>query len=337
MIEARFYSQTAEKSVRCFLCNHHCTIKEGKRGLCYVRENHDGKLYSLVYGKLIAKHVDPIEKKPLFHLLPGTLSYSIATVGCNFRCLHCQNSEISQYPVLHTGAIPGTSRTPAEVTEYAVASGCRSISYTYVEPTIFLEFALDTAALSRKAGIKNIFVSNGYTSREATAEIAPLLDANNIDLKSFSDKFYREVCGAKLQPVLDTIVLMKKLGVWVEVTTLLIPGKNDSPEELREIASFMTGVDPNMPWHVTAFHPSYKMTDVPPTPVSTLIKAREIGQAAGIRFVYTGNIPGIAGENTYCPKCNKVLIERRGFQSEVKHLDNGTCSSCKTEIPGRWS
>lgn len=337
MFEARFYEQKPNQTVQCHLCSHRCTIKEGGRGICHVRENRAGHLYSLVYGRLIAEHVDPIEKKPIFHLLPGSLSYSIATVGCNFRCLHCQNSEISQYPRLHPGAIPGRHRAPEEVRQLALDSGCGSVSYTYVEPTIFLEFAMDTARLCRASGMKNIFVSNGYTSREATEEMAPLLDANNIDLKSFSDDFYRRVCGARLQPVLDTIVLMKKLDVWVEVTTLIIPGKNDSTAELGEIAAFIAGIDPHMPWHVTAFHPSYKMTDTPPTPVATLIKAREIGLAAGLRFVYTGNIPGVAGESTYCPNCSEILIERRGFRTKRKHLVNGLCSSCGQAVPGVWT
>jgi len=323
-----------KKTVECFLCNHRCHIKEGRRGICQVRENRDGTLYSLVYGKLISQNVDPIEKKPLFHFLPGTLSYSIATVGCNFRCAHCQNYDISQYPRLHNGAIAGSNATPAQVVESAVEYGCRSISYTYIEPTIFFEFAYDCAQLAHDRGVKNVFVSNGYTSPEATKKIAPLLDANNIDLKAFTDKFYREVCGAKLAPVLDTIQLMKGLGVWVEVTTLVIPGWNDSDSELKEIARFIKGVDPEMPWHVTRFHPTFKMTDRNATPVSTLMRARQIGMAEGLKYVFVGNIPGEGGENTICPRCGEKVVERFGFSISSHNLAGDKCGSCNQPIAG---
>ena len=287
-----------KKKVECYLCAHNCRIKDGKRGICQVRENRDGVLYSLVYGKLISRNIDPIEKKPLFHLLPGSLSYSIATVGCNFRCSHCQNYDISQYPRLHSGTIVGNDATPEEIVLSAREHGCRSISYTYIEPTIFFEFAYDCAQLAHESGIKNVFVSNGYTSPEATRKIAPFLDGNNIDLKAFTDKFYREVCGAKLGPVLDTINLMKELGVWVEITTLVIPGWNDSDSELQEIARFIKSVDPEMPWHVTRFHPTFKMTDRGATPVSSLQRARQIGMAEGLKYVFVGNIPGEDGRCT---------------------------------------
>ena len=336
MKEAAFYETLDPESglVRCNLCNHRCRIKKGGCGICRVRENHDGKLVSLVYGHLISENVDPIEKKPIFHLLPGSLSMSIATVGCNFRCLHCQNYDISQYPRLNGEVPPGRSRTPHEVVDAALRYGCKSISYTYVEPTIFYEFAYDTALLAREAGLKNIFVSNGYTSPEATRQIAPVLDANNIDLKAFSDKFYRDVCGAKLAPVLDTIRLMKELGVWVEVTTLIIPGWNDSNRELSEIAQFIKSVDADMPWHVTRFHPTFKMTDRPATPVETLRRARNIGLEAGLTYVYEGNVPGEGGENTYCPNCGGLVIQRFGFQCDQKNLAHGTCRSCGTKLAG---
>jgi len=339
MHEALHYrkSREEESTVRCLLCAHHCRIKEGRRGLCQVRENRDGILYSLVYGRLVSENVDPIEKKPLFHVLPSSLSYSISTVGCNFRCRHCQNYGISQYPGQHGGEIPGQERSPADVVKEAQAAQCASISYTYVEPTIFYEFALDTARLAREQGIKNVFVSNGYTGTEATREIAPLLTANNIDLKAFTDRFYQEVCGARLRPVLETIRLMKELGVWVEVTTLVIPGWNDSDEELTEIANFIRSIDPGMPWHVSRFHPTYKMTDRPVTPASTLKKAREIGLAAGLKFVYTGNLPGDDGENTFCPACGETLIARTGFWTRSAGLSGNTCTSCGTVIPGIFS
>ena len=322
------------KTVECFLCRHRCHIKEARRGICQVRENREGVLYSLVYGKLISQNIDPIEKKPLFHFLPGSLSYSIATVGCNFRCSHCQNYEISQYPRLHSGAITGRSATPAQVVDSAVKFGCGSISYTYIEPTVFFEFAHECAQLAHERGIKNVFVSNGYTSSEATRKIAPYLDGNNIDLKAFTDKFYREVCGARLAPVLETIQLMKELGVWVEVTTLVIPGWNDSDGELRQIAQYIKGVDPEIPWHVTRFHPTFKMTDRGATPSSTLQRAREIGIAEGLKYVFVGNIPGEGGENTICPNCNETIVERMGFSILSNNLVSGKCSSCNHPIAG---
>jgi pyruvate formate lyase activating enzyme len=323
-----------KKTLECYLCAHNCHIKDGKRGICQVRENREGVLFSLNYGKLVSQNVDPIEKKPLFHFLPGTYSYSIATVGCNFRCSHCQNYDISQYPRLHEGSIIGNSATPEEVVAAARNYGCSSISYTYIEPTIFFEFAYECAQLAHEKGIKNVFVSNGYTSPEATRKIAPVLDGNNIDLKAFTDKFYREVCGAKLAPVLETIRLMKELGVWVEVTTLVIPGWNDSESELQEIARFIKSIDPEMPWHVTRFHPTFKMTDRGATPASTLKRAREIGLSEGLRYVFVGNIPGDGGENTICPSCRRSVVERVGFSIISQHLKDGKCGYCGEPIAG---
>ena len=336
MKEALFYKTGPENKVTCNLCNHHCSIKPGKRGICGVRENRDGTLYSLVYGQLVAENMDPIEKKPLFHFLPGSRSYSIATVGCNFRCLHCQNYHISQYPHLNEGRISGTMRTPEEVVAAAEKTGCQSISYTYVEPTIFYEFARDCSVPAHEKGIKNVFVSNGYMTPEVTRDLAPLLDGINIDVKAFTDDFYKKICKARLQPVLDNVVLMHELGVWVEVTTLLIPGLNDSSEELQEIAKFIKGVDPGIPWHVTAFYPTYKLTDRDPTPVETLQKARDIGLAEGLRFVYEGNVPGLGGENTYCPACGAEIISRYGFSISNVRVDQGKCSQCGEGIEGVW-
>lgn len=334
MKEAMFYEKLEEKKVRCFLCAHHCIIKEGKRGICYVRKNIDGILYSLVYGKVISMNIDPIEKKPLFHFLPGSTSFSIATVGCNFHCEHCQNFEISQYPKEHEGII-GHSVTPEDIVEAAANNGCESISYTYTEPTIFFEFAYDCAKLAHKKGIKNVFVSNGYTSPEATKAIAPYLDGNNIDLKG-NDDFYKKLCGAKLNPVKETIKLMKELGVWVEVTTLIIPDYNDSEDDLKEIAEFIYSVDPSIPWHVTQFYPTYKLTDKPRTPIQTLRKAREIGFKAGLKYVYEGNVPGEGGENTFCPNCKEILIKRFGFRIIENKITHGKCSKCGISIDGVW-
>jgi pyruvate formate lyase activating enzyme len=325
------------KTVECFLCCHNCHIKNGRRGLCHVRENKDGTLYSLVYGKIASHNIDPIEKKPLFHLLPGSLSFSIATVGCNFRCAHCQNYDISQYPRLHDGTIAGGNATPEIIVNSALEHRCQSISYTYIEPTIFFEFAYDCAELAHEKGIKNVFVSNGYTSPEAIKKIAPVLDGNNIDLKAFTDKFYREVCGAKLAPVLDTIRLMKELGVWVEITTLVIPGWNDSDRELKQIAGFIKSIDPEMPWHVTRFHPTFKMTDRAATPVATLQRARQIGMAEGLKYVFVGNIPGEDGESTICPGCGETVFKRMGFSIVSENVSEGMCGSCGHKIAGVFS
>ena len=334
MKESMLYEARAENKVHCNLCNHRCSIREGKRGICGVRENREGTLYTLVYGKVVAEHIDPIEKKPLFNFLPGSKTFSIGTVGCNFHCKHCQNFDISQYPHAHEGSIIGESLTPEQIVERANATGCESIAYTYTEPTIFYEFAYDTAVLANRKGIKNVFVSNGYMSVEAAREIAPYLDAINIDLKAFTDKFYKETCGASLSPVLETIQLMKTLAVWVEVTTLIIPGLNDGELELREMARFVKSVGCDVPWHITAFYPTYKLTNLPSTPVATLRHAREIGLAEGLRYVYIGNVPAEKGENTFCYGCGSVVIERSGLSFIRNRLQDGKCSQCGEAIDG---
>jgi pyruvate formate lyase activating enzyme len=334
MKEARFYEKHDELNVRCYLCAHGCTIHAGRRGLCAVRENRQGVLYSLVYGKVISLNIDPIEKKPFFHFLPGSTSMSIATVGCNFRCRHCQNFEISQYPREESG-IPGNELTPEDIVSAAEKAGCRSISYTYTEPTVYFEFAYDCARIAKKRGIKNVFVSNGYTSTEAAREIAPYLDANEIDLKG-DDRFYRDLCGARLQPVLDTIILMKELGVWVEITTLLIPGKNDSREVLTEMIQFIRSLDESTPWHVSRFYPTYKLLDVPQTPVETLTRARDLGMSMGLKYVYVGNVPGDSGESTSCPRCGRTVVERTGYRIIRNRIAGGKCPDCGVTIPGVW-
>jgi len=328
-----FYEKLDDRKVRCSLCSHRCTIVDKKRGICGARENRDGVLYSLVYGRLISMNIDPIEKKPLFHFYPASTSFSVSTVGCNFRCMHCQNYDISQYPKEHEN-IPGDTVTPEQVVDAAEKAGCKSISYTYTEPTIFYEFAYDCARLAHERGIKNIFVSNGYTTPEAAKKITPFLDANNIDLKGDND-FYKKVCGAKLQPVLDTIKLMKEQGVWVEVTTLIIPSYNDSDEVLNGIVDFIISVDPAIPWHVSQFYPTYKLMDAQRTPVETLRRARDIGLNKGLKYVYTGNVPGEGGENTYCPECKELIIERYGYSTQNK-IKEGRCFKCSAEIEGVW-
>lgn len=287
--DAQFW-QPYEEYVQCNLCHQNCRILPGRRGLCGVRENLDGKLMTLVYGNLIASSIDPIEKKPFFHFLPGSLAYSIATVGCNFRCLHCQNSDISQMSK-GRGSIPNNFVPPKEVVDAAKDSGCQSIAYTYTEPTIFFEYAHDVARLALKAGLKNVFVSNGYMGEEAALNMVPILNGINIDLKG-DEKFYREVCGASLAPVEHNIELFWKKGVWVEVTTLIIPKYNDSLKILRDLAEFLAGVSKDIPWHVSAFHPMYKMQNIPRTSVEALRRGVEIGRESGLNYVYAGNIPG---------------------------------------------
>lgn len=335
MNEALFYERKENGQVRCRLCRFGCLIADGARGICAVRENRDGILYSLNYGRLCAEHVDPIEKKPLFHVLPGSRTYSIASVGCNFRCRHCQNYSISQ--VERNAPIRGEQTAPAEVVQRALASGCASISYTYTEPTVFFEFALDTARLARQAGLKNIFVTNGYISREALAAIAPFLDAANIDLKGFSAAFYRDVIHASLTEILDSIIEYRRQGIWIELTTLIIPGLNDAEAELRGIAEFIVAnLGADTPWHVSQFYPTYQLTDRPRTPVATLRKARDIGRAAGLRHVYEGNVPGEGGENTVCPSCGSLLIKRYGYIIEADRIGNGACPDCGAAVAGIW-
>lgn len=335
MKEAMFYTPLEEGKVRCDLCNHRCLIPLTKRGICGVRENRDGKLFSLVYGRAISLNIDPIEKKPLFHLLPGSTSFSIATVGCNFHCLQCQNHEISQMPV-DQKRIEGSQIPPSQIVSLAKERGCRSISYTYTEPTIYFEYAYETAVLAHREGIRNVFVTNGYMTEEALRKIHPYLDGANVDLKSIQERFYREVCGARLQPVLENLKRMRELGIWVEITTLVIPTLNDSEKEFEAIAQFILTLGRETPWHISAFYPTYRMTRLPRTSAETLHRAREIGMAAGLWYVYCGNIPGRGGEDTYCPGCGRKIIERIGFNVARLEVQQGRCRYCQREIEGVW-
>ena len=335
MKEAMFYHRLEGGDVKCDLCNHRCLVRNNGKGVCHVRENRNGVLYTLVYGKLISRAVDPIEKKPLFHFYPGSSAYSIATVGCNFRCLNCQNYEISQMP-RETGRIVGEDVTPESVVEDAKLYRCKSIAYTYTEPTVFYEFAYDVARLASKEGVKNVFVTNGYITEEALKEIRPYLDAANIDLKGFSDEFYRKNCGARLDLVLDTIRSYKKMGIWIELTTLLIPTLNDDEAQLKAIADFIVNLDPGIPWHVSRFYPMYKLMDLPETPMKSLEAARRIGIQAGLRYVYQGNVPGSEGENTYCHRCGELLIHRYGYRILEYKIKNGQCPRCGVKIDGVW-
>jgi len=322
-----------EGKVECFLCAHSCQVAAGKFGVCGVRENQEGKLVTHVYGEVIAAHIDPIEKKPLYHFLPGTTSFSIATVGCNFRCPFCQNWQISQAGKKDKKFGGGQPLSPEEIVQAAEKRGCRSISYTYTEPTIFFEYAYDTSKLARKAGLANVFVTNGYMTAEALRTIQPFLDAANIDLKAFQDETYKKVCGARLGPVLDSIRLMHELGIWIEVTTLVVPAMNDSEKELGDIARFIAAVSPEIPWHISRFHPDYKYTQTPATPIETLRKAAILAREAGLKFIYIGNIWG-ESEATICPQCGKVVIRRSGFSVEESRISDGKCSSCGSPIAG---
>ncbi|HHT9136163.1 MAG TPA: AmmeMemoRadiSam system radical SAM enzyme [Candidatus Wunengus sp. YC60] len=333
MKEAMFFEKLDNNKVKCYLCRHHCIIEDGKKGICRVRENHSGILYSLVYRKLISENIDPIEKKPLYHFYPGTTSFSVATVGCNFRCLNCQNYEISQLPKDHD-QIVGRDVAPEKIVEEALSYHCKSIAYTYTEPTIFFEYAYEIAKIATQKSLKNVFVTNGYTTREAIATIKPFLHAANVDLKSFSKETYKKLCGARLENVLDCIRSYKEMGIWIEITTLVIPEINDSASELREIAEFIKSVGPEIPWHVSRFYPKYRLIEKPPTPVETLRMARETGLEAGLRYVYEGNVPGEGGENTYCYKCEKVLIKRYGYQIIENNIINSMCPECNTTIDG---
>ncbi len=332
MKEAYLYKKLDKDRARCDLCSHRCIIKPDEKGKCGVRENKEGILYSLVYRKLIAENSDPIEKKPLFHFMPGTYSLSIATAGCNFKCFFCQNFEISQMPE-DAGRIEGRDVPPEELVRHALSNGDRSISYTYTEPTIFFEYAYDTAKLASKNGLKNVFVTNGFMSKEAVMMIEPYLDAANIDLKSFSDDTYRQKIGGRLKPVLNNIMLLKDLGIWIEVTTLIIPGLNSSEGELKQIAEFLAGIDRGIPWHISAYYPQYK-SDIPATGLDHIKKTIEIGKTAGLKYVYGGNVPGSDYESTYCPKCSKVLIKRTGFSISDNRVKGSFCPECGEKIDG---
>ena len=332
MKEAYLYRKLNDSRVRCDLCGHRCVIKDGEKGKCCVRKNSKGKLYSLVYRKLISENIDPIEKKPLFHFLPGSYSLSVATVGCNFKCFFCQNHQISQAPC-ESGIIDGEDTAPGEIIEHALKYKCDSISYTYTEPTIFFEYAYDIAKSARSHNIKNIFVTNGFMTREALDMVEPFLDAANIDLKSFSDKTYKEKIGGRLKPVLDNIIAMKEKDIWVEVTTLIIPGINDSKHELKSIAEFLVDIDMSIPWHISAYYPQYK-SELPATGISIIEDTIEIGKGAGLKYVYGGNIRDSRYENTICSGCGDTIIERAGFKIISNNLKNGKCSKCGEIIDG---
>jgi len=334
MKEALLYEKWEDNTIVCHLCAHRCTLHDGNTGICGVRQNQAGTLYSLVYDKVVSTHVDPIEKKPFYHILPGSFSFSIATVGCNFHCLNCQNAEISQWPKEHFGDLPGSQMSPEVIVNAAIRNHCDSIAYTYTEPTIYFELAYETAKIAHAQGLKNLFVTNGYMTQEALEMIHPYLDGANVDLKGFDAAKHQKLCGAKLEPVKETIARMRAMDIWVEVTTLVIPTHNDSDDELRQIAEWLSNVDPATPWHVSAFYPQYRLTHLPPTPAATIFRAVEIGKAAGLRYVYSGNVRGGESEDTWCAHCRKRLIHRWGFSVQENLITDGKCPACGTPLDG---
>lgn len=351
MKRATLFKNLEGKKVQCTACKQACKISPGHTGICGVRQNIDGTLHLIVYGKASAVNIDPIEKKPLFHFLPSSQVLSLGTVGCNFACSFCQNWDLSQITKdLKTRLIKEKKHNQmhAEVTKYGyelqpedivkkcVENKIPSIAYTYNEPAIFFEYLYDTAKLAKNKGIKNIFVSNGYESEEALEMIKPYLDGINVDLKAFTEEFYRKICHAKLAPVLETIKRINELGIWMEITTLVIPGKNDSDAELKKIAEFIVDLDKNIPWHISAFHPDYKMKDADHTPSQTLLRAYEIGKKAGLKYIYVGNILDEERASTYCNGCGELLIQRKGFVTTVKNFKNGKCTNCSEIVAGVW-
>jgi pyruvate formate lyase activating enzyme len=334
--EAMFWKilSKEEKTLQCQLCPHFCVLKEGEIGKCHVRQNKKGKLYSLVYGRPCSLAIDPIEKKPLYHFLPGQQALSIATAGCNLSCGHCQNWEISQQG---PDIVNSLSLKPLEVIKEAKRERAKIISYTYTEPTIFYEYMLDIAKLAKKQGIKNTTVTNGFINKEPLNKLCKYLDGSNIDLKSMEDEFYRQVCGGRLEPVLEAIKIMKEKGVWIELTNLIIPGLNDSALGIEKLVNWVRrNLGKDIPIHFTAFYPTYKLKDLPRTPTTTLEKARNIAMSKGIKYVYTGNIDDDKGSNTICPKCKEVVIKRRFFHVIENKLKKGKCP-CGEDIAGVWS
>ncbi|MCX6052906.1 MAG: AmmeMemoRadiSam system radical SAM enzyme [Campylobacterales bacterium] len=325
--------------ILCQACAQACSLEEGEYGICSVRRVEGGELKLLVYGFAAAVNVDPIEKKPMFHFLPKSKAFSVGTVGCSFSCKFCQNYDISQYPQEHNHEIKGQHYPPKHIVDLAFYHGCDSIAYTYNEPVVFFEYTYDTAKFAHEQGLKNIYVTSGYETKKAIDLLAPYVNGMNIDIKSFSDTFYKEICGARLKPVLEAVKHAYEKGIWIEITTLLIEGKNDSDEEIRGIAKFITSLDSAIPWHLSAFHPMYKMLDAPRTTISTLHRAYKIAKEEGLKYVYVGNIDDNDYESTYCPSCKERVIDRSGNigQFVMNHLDNnGICPHCGYQLEGVW-
>jgi len=341
MKEAYLYEKLDNNLVKCQLCNQGCVIKPEGRGLCGVRENNEGTLFTRTYGKIIALAIDPIEKKPLFHFLPGSNTLSLALAGCNFKCSFCQNSDISQLTKSDENELGGPASptslgvqdlSPEAIVQMAIENNCPSISYTYTEPTVFFEFAYDTAKIAHERGLKNIFVTNGYMTEKALRMIRPYLDAMNIDLKSSSNEYYRKHCGARIEPVKNNIKLARKMGIWVEVTTLVVPKENDTLSEFKSIAKFISDLGQDIPWHISRFYPAYQMKDHEITPEETLRKAYEIGKKSGLNYVYIGNINDEKTQTTYCPKCGENLIRRVNYQIFINLKKGEKCPKCGKKL-----
>lgn len=342
MKECLNYVKIDPRTLQCQTCAHFCKIKEGRVGICGIRQNIGGKLYLLTYGKAAAAHIDPIEKKPLFHFLPGSVSYSLGTIGCNFRCANCQNYDISQMFGLK-GVVKeyqklnwGYSLPPKKIVEEALETGCQSIAYTYTEPTVFLEYALDTMKLAKKKGLKNVWVSNGFMSNQTLDTIIPYLDAINVDIKSFDDAFYRSNCDGKVNPVLENCKRLVKEKVWLEVTSLVIPTLSDDEKMLRQVAKFIREeLGDFVPWHVSAFSGaiSWKLQHLPDTSAHAIKKICRIGKEEGLKYVYAGNVWEKEVESTYCPKCQELVIERIGYRV-TRHDKEGKCPRCGEKIEG---
>ena len=332
--EALYYQKLDNKNVQCQMCPRNCVIPPGKRGFCGVRENRDGILYTLSYGKTVAIHTDPIEKKPLFHFLPGTTAFSVATAGCKLRCKFCQNWEISQK---RPEEVSYTYIEPQDLVRYARQDGSPTIAYTYTEPTIFYEYMLETAKLAHQQGFKNIMHSDGYINEEPLKQLAKYLDAANIDLKGFSEEYYAQLSEGTLEPVLKSLKILKKEGVWIEITNLVLPGYNDDPEMIKKMCLWIKdNLGTDTPLHFSRFFPMYKLVALNPTPMETLQQARKIALESGLKYVYIGNVGADPAENTYCPRCKKIVIKRAGYTILEVNLKDGKCKFCGEEIKGVW-
>jgi pyruvate formate lyase activating enzyme len=334
-VEARFYEKLPDKMVRCKLCPRECVVAQGSRGYCRVRENDKGTYYTLVHSRIVSAHVDPIEKKPFFHFLPGHMAFSVATAGCNVNCKFCQNWEISQ---ARPEDLPAQYLPPKELASLAGNSRCAAVSFTYNEPTIFNEYVTDAAEAARDAGLKSVVVTNGFIQQAPLKRVCQRADGIKIDLKAFSADYYRNVVDGQLQPILDTLITIRKQGRWLEIVYLTVPTLNDHETEIRDMSRWIKAeLGPDVPVHFTRFHPLYLLKNLPPTPVETLERCKAVADAEGLHYVYVGNVPGHPAENTYCPKCHKLVIERAGFTVTQMNLHKGKCQYCQNPIPGVWS
>jgi pyruvate formate lyase activating enzyme len=333
--EALFWEKLDQNRVKCVLCPRECEVADVERGYCGVRENRGGDYQTLVYGALCSANIDPIEKKPLFHYLQGTKAFSIETAGCNIECKFCQNWQISQF---RPEQVPSTLVSPERLISVCKARYSPTIAYTYSEPVIFYEYMHDTAALAREHGIGSVIISNGYIQEKPLRQLCKQLTGVKIDFKAFTEKFYRESCAGELKPVLRVMELLKEIGIWFEMVVLVIPTLNDSPDEIKQMSQWvMKHLGPDVPMHFTRFHPTYRITNLPRTPISTLERCREIAMGEGLHYVYAGNVPMHPGENTYCHGCGNELIRRVGFRVKSNRITGGKCPKCDTAIPGVWS